>query len=769
MKVSCFLALSLALPLASRVAAQNTAAQNAPGGEGAALPSSPPTSVPNAAPRVVEIERGALSTLPALLSRIGNSGAISLRVSEADFGADANAQSALLSWVRNGGTVFLHTGAARAFGFQTVAARLGSNALAGQLYGRARAALPFGAHPLLLDDGKPKTRRTPGADPTLFPGVNVVFYEMQEGDHLVESHPAGTPLLEASDLAGNGQNTLYAAAMAPFGRGFAVFTPDFIDQNRGDGALFARNLLNLVSSAASVRAGTNLVGVPASAIENGGASPATLQKALAMAGAFSASSPALPAFGTESVTPGAAPSTPRGETPMTPAMGTPEAAPDNNAAPVNLASNAAPPARAGAVVAGAVVLLSRAEAGSAARLIAAGGDRAAAAINLLRARLFLGRGEGENAARALQASADLAPGNPEIALWRGILQVGAAQNLNQPSPSRARLVQNAARDFAQAASAASSLPGAKVAQSADMAGMESALGGANLGGVSLVALRSWSVKLGQIAQVFALEPPLVEQYGSGNGAITVRAVAGDTSLRLVVPGAKALANARTFGWHGDNEEILLFPTPQSYGAYRRALGLSSPTVPLPSGALGDVVGQRISMIALPSVPAVRRNPVNGKVTILGTRNGAANLLARLHSSVLLGAYDESDRSPAWLQLGLENLVNIAVVGDTEGIGNNQILEQTARAGGLLTPAQFRASLTNARPEQLAIVQAQSASLMAFFYRAYGAGAVTETVQRLGLGQSIDQALEATTEGDQIALFQSWRNAQFGGRIFPNRG
>ncbi len=724
MKISPLFLLA-GLAVLTRVAA----AQQMPAGD-TAVPANVAATAPMiAASRVVQIDARTLSTLPALLGKSGGPGAISLRVSEAEFDADANAQNALRSWVRGGGTVFLHTGAARAFGFKTVAARLGTNAVAGQLYGRARAALPFGANPLLWDEGRAMMRRAPGADPTRFPGVNVVFYEMQQGDHLVQSHPAGTPLLEVSDLSGSANGTLFAAALAPFGRGFAVFTPDFIDPNRGDGALFTRNLMGLLAAAA----GNRLVGVPVGAIENGGAAPAALQQALAVASAGAGSSPALPAFGTTPA-PGAAP--------VTPAMDTP---PTQTAVETALRAEA-------------VVLLSRAEAGSYANLLAAGGQRAATAINLLRARLFLGRGEVPSAVRALDAGAALSPNSAEIALWRGILQIGAAQNLNQPAPDRAQLTLGGARDIAQ--SVAQATGGAALFPSSNGAGA-GAPGGATLSGIPLAALRDWSAKLGQIAQVFALEPPLVEQYGSGSAAITVRAFANDTSLPQIVIGARALANARNFGWHGDDEEILLFPSPQTYLNYRRALGLSSPTVPLPAGAVGDVVGQRISMIALRPTPVFNREPDTGQLTVLGSRTSAINGLARLHSSVLLGAYDEAARSPAWLQLGLENLINTAIAGQGNTIISLQGLQLAARSGVLLRPDQFRAAGIGGNANTLA--QAQAASLMAFFYRAYGAGAVTETVQRLGLGQNIDEVLQATTQGDQLALFQNWRAAQFKAR------
>lgn len=55
---------------------------------------------------------------------------------------------------------------------------------------------------------------------------------------------------------------------------------------------------------------------------------------------------------------------------------------------------------------------------------------------------------------------------------------------------------------------------------------------------------------------------------------------------------------------------------------------------------------------------------------------------------------------------------------------------------------------------------QAASLVAFFYARYGAGAVVETLQRLGAGQSIDTALQATTGGGELELFRRWRDARF---------
>lgn len=785
MKISPLFALALCVALPRLVAAQD--APQMPEGD----VQNAPVGANSRATSVLQIDEGALADLPALLRKVGPAGAVSLRVSEEAFAANTRATRALLDYVRGGGTVFLHTGAARAFGFQTVPARLGTNALAGQLYGRGRAALPFGAHPLLWDDTQAAPRRAPGTDPTLFPGVNVVFYEMQEGDHLVLSHPAGTPLLQATDLASDAGGVLYAAALAPFGRGFAIFTPDFIDPRRGDGALFTRNLLGLVSRA-------NLAAIPASVIQNGGNSPEALQKALAIAGASGGTSPALPAFGT-------APENTPGEMTMTPAMDAPNA-PDRVArgetntvgamdaempagAPEGAAMEGAAPE---ATQTDAIFLISRSEASAMATLLSAGGERAGAAINVLRARLFLMRGDVRGATRSLEAGAALLPDAGEVALMRGILQVGAAQNLDQPSPVRAELVQNGAKEisFATGTPSLFAAPLRRVMPGITPGGANA--GGANrnapaplLAGLPLATLRSWSTRLGQIAQVFALEPPRVERYGSGAAAITVRAFANDSSALLIVPGAQALAGTRNFGWHGDREEILIFPTPQMLSQYRRALGLNAPTVPLPAGAVGDVVGQRIAMVAFAPNLTSTQDPVTGLTSVSNNRNSAVNVLARLHSYVLLGAYDEGARSPQWLQMGLENLANIAIAGDNDILINTQTLDQSVRVGRLLTPAQFAEILVNSPQtrlplntlpgnlpgngmntvfyDQMRIAQAQSAALMAYFYRTFGAGAVTETVQRLGSGQSIDEVLEATTETDQLGLFRSWRDARFGPR------
>jgi hypothetical protein len=697
---------------------------------------------PAASSRVYVAEAEALAQLPAVLARAGGPGAVSLRASEAEFEDNAPARVALLRYVQNGGTVFLHTGAARAFGFTTIEARTGTNRAAGQLFGRARAALPFGAHPLLWDDGTTITRRTPNTDQTQLPGVNLVFYEAREGDHLVVGHPAGTPLLQISDLASNLNGPLYAAAIAPFGRGFAVFAPDFVDQKRADGALFARNLLRLLSPAN--RASRKWVAIPANLVENGANSPTALTSALdeAAKAAGPVAAPALPAFGTTAAVP------------VAPTVTAPLGEVQNDA--VN-DGNITEDAVAGV----SRLFLGTDEARSYVTALRAGGDQASVAINVLRARLFLSRADGESASRALDAATDFAPENSadasEIALWRGVLLAGAAQNINQSSIRRAQLLADAARSFslAQTRRAIQNNPAAPASSNAASA-------------ISATTLRQWSVKLAGISQVFALEPPVAQQFGVGDAAITLRSFANDASAELVILSVQALADARNFGWRGDREEILLFPNAQTFARYRGALGLEQPTVPLPAGAAGDVLGQRLILVALPSIPLAQNNPQTGETTAFAIGNNTASVLARLHSYVLLNALDEGgSRVPVWLQLGLENLVNLALLGQIETAPDNRPLEQFAQVGALLTPAQFGSIPTD--PVRYRVAQLQASAITTYFYREFGAGAVVETLQRLGAGQTIDAALEATTEGTQDDLFLNWRNAQFGPRQFPNRG
>ena len=111
-----------------------------------------------------------------------------------------------------------------------------------------------------------------------------------------------------------------------------------------------------------------------------------------------------------------------------------------------------------------------------------------------------------------------------------------------------------------------------------------------------------------------------------------------------------------------------------------------------------------------------------------------------------------------MQLGLMSLSSSAVV---NGLTNNsQIpnnLRQAAAAGNLLSPDQFRN--VNLGEDRAGAIEAQASRLMLYFYSQFGAGAVAETLQRLGTGQDAESALIATTGMTEIQFFLAWRKAE----------
>lgn len=659
------------------------------------LPAEIAEPVVPAVSRVVNVDETVFANLPAKLPRAG---AVSLRVSGEAFEANANARDALASWVAAGNAVFLHTGAAEFFGFQTVEAREGSNERGGQLFGRARAALPFGSHPMLWDDGRTLRR----ADPTRLPGVNVVFYELQPGDHLVTGSITGTPLLEVTDLAASrpSQTPLFAAAIAPYGRGWAIFCPDSVDQRRADGALFARNLLSFAPGARP----SLWVSLSSDALQGGAdAVRGALQNNLN--GANDAGAPALPNLG--------------------------DAAPAVAAPPVEIPIAGKAPALA----------VGRAEAGALLAALNNGG------LALLRARYALQSGDFASANQNLQTleANDALAG--ETAFLSGCVNAASANDVTAPSPVRAEAAQNAARDFNAAAT---------------LTPLVGATPGAIPNASSSARRRDWSAFFNRLSAIFAAEPPLAQTFGTGDSTITLRFFADDPTLTLLQPAAQTIAATGAFGWRTSRQEVLLFPSPAAYANYRRGSGLTTQNVPLPAASVGDVVGQRIIMASVPTTPFVFRDPRTG-IARLVPRTAGATIFSRLQAYALLNAWlDGSGRVPAWLALGLENLAAQTLDGAAATTLDGDTLQRFAAAGGLLLPNQFGNGNTE-------VARAQSAALVAYFYREFGAGAVTETVQRLGAGQTSDDALLETTESDEAALFTTWRNVQFGPQRFPNAG
>ena len=733
------LVVPAALILALNVVLPSARAQNAMNGgmNGAMNPTmgAPATALPvpgdakNSAAKaasVLLVDADNVAGLPDLVERAG---AISLGVYAADLDNNPAARDALIDYVRSGGTVFLHTDAARVFGYRTVAAREGTARLAGQLYGRARAAVPFGTVPLLFNNSVP----TRGA--VRAPGVNTVFYTLRAGDDLVVDHPNGTPLLQVTDLASPTQKPLYAAAIAPFGAGWAVFTPDTIDTRRADGAAFARNLLKLVGE-------SRYVGVPQAAIISG---DGLLQS---LSDAITGTNPALPALGTEN---GAANGATNGGNVPVAREGTMTDAPiarDNGMAPGagNGLGNGAD-ARPGAAMRadGPVLMLTRNEARSLGAALQDDPDgRGAAALALLRARVALLNGDGRVAAQQIELATRLAPNAGDVQFLNGVValqNVVAGNGIN-----RAQAANVAANAFAQAGGAAPYFVQAPGAQ------------GVEYGDVTGAQLNDLGAQLNRFSQVLALEPPLTRVVGNGASAITIRYFAGDTALPFVELAAGKLANSAAFGWSLDGQEILLFPTPALYAQYRAASGLNVQNTPLPPTAFGDVVDGRILMVSIPAGrPVVPLG--NGQVRVLPLVSTSASLLARFEAYALLDSYlsDGGGRVPAWMALGLAKLVETEVNGNANSIRYDEELRRLGGVGGLLTPVQFDSQLG----ESSLLAQAQATAMMTYFYAQFGPGRVAETVQRLGAGENIDDALMATTGLDQAGFFRAWSNAQFG--------
>ena len=194
--------------------------------------------------------------------------AVELELTQAQLRQFSPGWEALSRWVSRGGVVLLHSDAAQLFGFRTVAARERTRERAGQRFGRARASLPFGAHPLLWG-GVSQTLEGRGRGAM---GVYLVYYQLQAGDQLVVSQGAGVPLLSVTDLSAStekkpDQTPLYAAMLAPYGQGWALVLPRTLEA-RADGPTFARNLDQFVADLPQTNSSADAwTSVSASAIE----------------------------------------------------------------------------------------------------------------------------------------------------------------------------------------------------------------------------------------------------------------------------------------------------------------------------------------------------------------------------------------------------------------------------------------------------------------------------------------------------------------------
>jgi hypothetical protein len=691
--------------------------------------------------RVMTIEAATVGGLTDLVAR-NDIDAVSLGVSRAQLDRQAGARQALLQWVASGGTVFLHTDAAQHFGYRTSAARLPSARQAGQLFGRARAALPFGGHRLLWGNA---SRPVP-APRSL--SVRTIYYQMEPGDHLVVEHPAGVGLLAVTDLAAPASNQpLYAAAVAPFGRGWAVFTPRFVESHRADGNAFLGNLSRFaVETALATRhrtanrfADNDVLAVPARLLDNYGQQ---------VAGGGQAE--AGPNIWSRLLFP-AADAAVQGDT---------------------VVRDVTPPGTLAMPVAEAQLLVTRREiralsVGLSPDANATAQEAARALLATLRARLALQRNSAEKAVPWLNQAVQLAPAAAETLWLQASLAATQGEDIYQPSQVRAGAYFRAAQGWNEALTA-NSLSEWLIDQerAASPAGAAVNNRAPDLAGVPRTLINLWRDAANFMGNQARTEPPLAQLYGAPGNAVLVRFFPEDPQLPLLAPATQLLARASTqIGWRAEEEEAILFPSINYFGAYRTASGWLRQGTPLPILS-GDVNGSRMFLVTGSAPLGLGTNggilpqadPLNTGLTpdLL-----PAARLARLHAYVLLNALaGDGTPVPAWMHYGLSGLVNDGVSGDLNAASRlGQAYTNSLKTGGLFSPEQFaRAGM---RVNTLSQAEAQGYRVMQFFYNRFGAGRVAETLQRLGAGQSVDEALVATTGLTEAGFFAAWNRAETG--------
>ncbi len=469
-----------------------------------------PVQVQSALP-VPEVENDDLNGL-----QLSGPGAISLRASLAGLRANPDAEREIKAWVARGNVVFLHTDAAQSFGFTCAALRPTTPAQGGQEWVRTRAALPFGAHPLLRGDNvDASSANVQSGDATRLPSVSRVFGSLRDGDALVVASDVATPLLRVEDVTGNNSPVQFAAAMTSLGAGWAIFCPDEIDDNRGDGALFLRALAGFVPGVS----GQRWIGIPTRVLTSGtlsslaGAVDARLSAANASNGKA-----ALPAFGT-------------------------------NVQPVQ-----APP------LSEPTLPIEREEAASLLLVLQNGGVRARARVALMQARLALQNGDALTCASALEvASVDPALG-AQIDFWNAALNAQLGADWSLSAPQRASLFDLSARALAQSVALSDSSSNVARAQNAVPFSVSSA------------TMRVWSQKMARLSAIAALSPPLVRTLVAGQSSASIRFFAGDPNQRALESSVAALLRDVQFGWRVPHVEIVLLPSSQNFFALRRAMG-----------------------------------------------------------------------------------------------------------------------------------------------------------------------------------------------------
>ncbi len=366
------------------------------------------------------------------------------------------ATNSLRDYVRRGGVVFLHTDAATLFGFVTIPAA----DVVEQSENWAVAILPPLSHPLLGSEGP--------CDFTLgLPSVRRIAFKVADDDALVLSHPWGQALMQVSGVQAPDGHAVYAAAVAPYGRGWAVFAPSEISP-RVDGALFQRDLSKFARgtqngyvplSTASILAASNqndtrplLAELGVSLTSPTTTEPATPWKLAPINGA-------LPAFGgektatePENLAPDEVPAN-QGAVPEildapveTPEVVAPQAneADEPKLAPIVAAENKDRKDRA-------ALPLAPNEAEKLVADIKSGGRRGRAAVAVLRARVELLAGNFSEAEGWLEQAQVDAPTEAGPNIWQGILAAQGAADVTVSNPVRAVALQRAASLWQSAA------------------------------------------------------------------------------------------------------------------------------------------------------------------------------------------------------------------------------------------------------------------------------------------------------------------------------
>lgn len=166
-----------------------------------------------------------------------------------------------------------------------------------------------------------------------------------------------------------------------------------------------------------------------------------------------------------------------------------------------------------------------------------------------------------------------------------------------------------------------------------------------------------------------------------------------------------------------------------------------------------------------------RGKTNAPVDVPSTNHPASTLypttLGRMHSYVLMNQLAGGGTAPPdWMQLGLAARSALIVMRDLgldlPDTGFSPAEVSQAFLGlkmgevGVLNPAQFKGITLD--PQRCPLAEPQAILMMEFFYARFGTGCVVETLQRLGSGQTVDEALNATTELTEAQFFQAWSAA-----------